>query len=47
MEDLYALLVKISILDDISEEYSHEYERKPIEKELFDKCVKLKNEFNY
>ena len=47
MEDLHVLLVKISILGDILEEFSNEYERKPIEEELFDKYIKLKNEFNY
>lgn len=38
-EDLYALLVKTPILDDISEKSSQEYERSPIEKEIFDKYV--------
>lgn len=38
-EDLYALLVKIPILDDFSEESSNEYERKTIEKEIFEKYV--------
>ena len=38
-EDLYALLVKTPILDDFSEEASNEYERKPIEKEIFEKYV--------
>lgn len=38
-EDLYALLVKTPILDDFSEESSNEYERKPIEKEIFEKYV--------
>lgn len=38
-EDLYALLVKTPILDDISEKSSHEYGRRPIEKEIFDKYV--------
>ena len=38
-EDLYALLVKTPILDDFSEESSKEYERKPIEKEIFEKYV--------
>lgn len=38
-EDLYALLVKTPILDDISEKSSQEYERRPIEKEIFDKYV--------
>ncbi len=39
-EDLYALLVKTPILDDFSEESFNEYERKPIEKETFEKYVK-------
>lgn len=38
-EDLYALLVKTPILDDFSEESSNEYERKTIEKEIFEKYV--------
>lgn len=38
-EDLYALLVKTPILDNMSEESSVEYERKPIEKDLFEKYV--------
>lgn len=38
-EDLYALLVKTPILDDFSEEVYKEYERKPIEKEIFEKYV--------
>ena len=38
-EDLYALLVKTPILDDFSEESSNEYQRKPIEKEIFEKYV--------
>lgn len=38
-EDLYALLVKTPILDDFSEEVSKEYERKTIEKEIFEKYV--------
>ena len=38
-EDLYALLVKTPILD-YEEENSSEYERKPIEKEIFKKYVK-------
>lgn len=38
-KDLYALLVKTPILD-YEEENSSEYERKPIEKELFKKYVK-------
>ena len=38
-EDLYALLAKIPILD-YEEENSSEYERKPIEKEIFKKYVK-------
>lgn len=39
-DDLYALLVKVPILDDISElVYGEEYERVPIEKEIFEKYV--------
>ena len=38
-EDLYALLVKTPILDDFSEEDFHGYERKSIEKEIFEKYV--------
>ena len=38
-EDLYALLVKTPILDDFSAESSNDYERKPIEKEIFEKYV--------
>lgn len=38
-EDLYALLVKTPILDDFSEESSNGYERKPIEKEIFEEYV--------
>ena len=38
-EDLYALLVKTPILD-YEEENSSEYERKPIEKEIFKRYVK-------
>ena len=36
-EDLYALLVKAPILDDFSEEKNKKYERKPVEKEIFQK----------
>ena len=39
-EDLYALLQKTPILDDFSEEVNQEYERKPIEKDLFEQYVK-------
>lgn len=39
-EDLYALLVKTPILDDFSEENSHDYERKPIEQDIFEEYVK-------
>ena len=39
-EDLYALLVKTPILDDFSEEESNEYERKPIELDIFEKYVR-------
>lgn len=42
-EDLYALLVKTPILDDFSEESSNEYERKPIEKEIFERYVEQNN----
>ena len=38
-EDLYALLVKTPILDELSEESFNEYERKPIEKKIFEKYV--------
>ena len=38
-EDLYALLVKTPILDDFSEESFNKYERRPIEKEMFEKYV--------
>lgn len=38
-EDLYALLLKTPILDDLSEENSNEYERVPIEKDIFEKYV--------
>jgi len=38
-EDLYGLLVKTPILDEFSEESSNKYERKPIEKEIFEKYV--------
>ena len=38
-EDLYALLVKTPILDDFPEKKLQEYERKPIEKEIFEKYV--------
>jgi len=37
---LYALLVKTPILDDFSEEEFKEYERKPIELDIFLKYVK-------
>lgn len=39
-EDLYALLVKTPILDDFSEERNHQYERKPIEIDIFEQYVK-------
>ena len=42
-EDLYALLVKTPILDNYSAELSIEYERKPIEKEIFEKYVRQNN----
>lgn len=38
-EDLYALLLKVPILDDISEIQGNEYERVPIEKNIFEKYV--------
>ena len=38
-EDLYALLLKTPILDDISEKQDNEYERVPIEKNIFEKYV--------
>ena len=38
-KDLYALLVKTPILDEFSEESFNGYERKPIEKEIFEKYV--------
>lgn len=38
-EDLYALLMKTPILDDFSEESDKGYERKPIEKDIFEKYV--------
>jgi len=38
-EDLYALLIKTPILDNMSEESSIEYERRPIEPEIFEKYV--------
>ena len=39
-EDLYALLQKIPILDDFSEEVNQEYETKPIDRDLFEQYVK-------
>ena len=38
-EDLYALLLKVPILDDMSEIHNDEYERVPIEKAIFDQYV--------
>ena len=38
-EDLYALLLKVPILDDISEIQDNEYERCPIEKNIFENYV--------
>lgn len=38
-EDLYALLIKVPILDDLSEVKNEEYERIPVEKDLFEKYV--------
>ena len=39
-EDLYALLAKTPILDNMSEEIFEEYERKPIELDIFENYVK-------
>ena len=39
-DDLYALLQKTPILDDFPEEANQEFERKPIERDLFEKYVK-------
>ena len=39
-KDLFALLSRVPILDDFSEEHENKYERLPIEKEIFDKYVK-------
>lgn len=39
-EDLYALLQKTPILDEISEEISQRNEKKPIEKDLFEQYVR-------
>ena len=39
-EDLYALLLKVPILDDMSEENEEEYLKKEIELDLFDRYVK-------
>ena len=38
-EDLYALLLKVPILDEISEENKNAYERIPIEKDIFEEYV--------
>lgn len=38
-EDLYALLIKVPILDDIFEKKTIQYERIPIEKEIFEDYV--------
>ena len=38
-EDLYALLLKVPILDDISEMKKNKYKRIPIEKDIFDQYV--------
>ena len=38
-EDLYALLLKVPILDNISEIHNETYERLPIENDIFDKYV--------
>jgi ubiquinone/menaquinone biosynthesis C-methylase UbiE len=38
-EDLLALLIKVPILDDVSEENNNSYERCPIEKDIFEKYV--------
>lgn len=46
-EDLYALLSKVPILDDFSEEEeNNEYERIPIEKEIFEKYVEENTTIN-
>ena len=39
-EDLYALLEKVPILDDFSEERNQKYARKPVEIDLFEQYVK-------
>ena len=39
-EDLYALLQKTPILDEFSEEVNQEYERKPLERDLFEQYAK-------
>ena len=39
-EDLYALLLKVPILDNISEGNENKYEKLPIEKDIFEKYVK-------
>ena len=39
-EDLYALLTKVPILDDLSEEVNQQFERKPIESKIFEQYVK-------
>ena len=39
-EDLYALLIKTPILDDMSETQNQEYERKIIETDLFEQYIK-------
>ena len=38
-EDLYALLIKVTILDEISQIKSIQYERTPIEREKFEEYV--------
>lgn len=38
-KDLYMLLLKVPILDDLSEEKTDEHEKLPIDKELFEKYV--------
>ena len=38
-EDLYALLLKVPILDNMSEEKEQKYERMPIEKDIFETYV--------
>lgn len=39
-EDLFALLIKVPILDNLSEIHNEDYERIPVEKDIFEKYVK-------